>query len=148
MESENNSLSWRFKTILNFIGISQRQFSKEIGVTETYISKLLNRSDRNISKNLAFSIENKFGINADWILNGQGEMVKTYSKCPQLTSTQKLLMLEVESLSLKQREAVLAFVRMLKKIESENKSAHEAEKMEEYSKFLEWQNEQKNKNKK
>lgn len=141
-------LAERLTEVLKYTKLSQGAFADAIEVNRSYISRLLTNRDKGISKSLAFVIEEKFGIDSNWLLTGSGSMIKTYSKSPYLNEVQRIFIGEFESLDLKQKEAALVFVRMLKRIESENKSAHEAEKMEEYSKFLEWQNEQKNKNKK
>lgn len=141
-------LAERLTEVLKYTKLSQGAFADAIEVNRSYISRLLTNRDKGISKSLAFVIEEKFGIDSNWLLTGSGSMIKTYSKSPYLNEVQRIFIGEFESLDLKQKEAALIFVRMLKRIESENKSAHEAEKMEEYSKFLEWQNEQKNKNKK
>ena len=133
----------RLRQALEYLGYKNKDFASALGLSHVYVSRLLTQSDRKMSPQLAENIENKFGISADWLLTGRGKMLCTFSKSADLNEVQRVLIAEFESLDLKQKEAALAFVRMLKRIEKENKLAHEAEKMEEYSKFLEWQNQQK-----
>lgn len=60
----------RFKEILKENNLKQKQFAKDIGVTESYVSKLLKNPEINISQSLANLIEERYGYNSEWVQNG------------------------------------------------------------------------------
>ena len=89
-------LSERFNEVLKYTGLSQVDFAKEIGVHRSYISRILSETNRGISNSLAFVIEEKFGVDSNWLLTGKGEMIKMYSKSPELNEIQQEFMEAVE----------------------------------------------------
>lgn len=66
----NLNLSDRIKIILKENHLKQKELAKELGVTESYISALLKGRNTNISQALATLIEEKYGYNSEWVLNG------------------------------------------------------------------------------
>ena len=82
----------RIKIILQENHIKQKDFAKSIGVTESYISAILNKRNKNISLPLAELIEEKYGINSEWLLHGTGNKIKQFSKNNSLTYFQKKLL--------------------------------------------------------
>lgn len=64
------NLSDRIKIILKENHLKQKELAKELGVTESYISALLKGRNTNISQALATLIEEKYGYNSEWVLNG------------------------------------------------------------------------------
>ena len=64
------SLSERIRMILKENHLKQKELARELGVTESYISAILNRRNTNVSQALATLIEEKYGYNSQWILNG------------------------------------------------------------------------------
>ena len=58
----------RLKLILQENHLKQKQLAAELGITESYISKLLKDPDIRLSQSLAALIEEKYGYRADWIL--------------------------------------------------------------------------------
>lgn len=60
----------RFAYMISELNFTNRRFSKEIGVTESYISNIKRGKTNNVSKRLADFIESKYGYRSDWILNG------------------------------------------------------------------------------
>ena len=60
--------------------LKQKQFASVIGVTESYISKLLKDPNIRLSQSLAVLIEEKYGYNAEWVLNGTGPKLKQIRK--------------------------------------------------------------------
>lgn len=64
------NFSERFTHMISELNMTNRQFAKEIGVTESYISNIRRGHVHNISRRLADFIEDKYGYHARWILKG------------------------------------------------------------------------------
>ncbi|GHU75455.1 hypothetical protein FACS1894188_06370 [Clostridia bacterium] len=61
----------RIKVVRELRGVGQAKFAKELGVSQTHISKIENGND-NPSKTLIKLISLKYAINEDYLLNGEG----------------------------------------------------------------------------
>lgn len=59
-------------------GLTQQQFATELEVSTATIASVENGS-RDMPKNLMKSLVKKFGIDANWLLTGEGEMFSTSS---------------------------------------------------------------------
>ncbi len=112
------SLSKRIKMILKENNLRQNKFSAEIGVTESYISAIINGRNTKVSPTLANLIEEKYGYNSDWILYGTEPKLKSVGKNKNLSDLHKRTIFLIEQLSPKQIKAVLAFVNALDEIEN------------------------------
>ena len=108
----------RIKIILQENHIKQKDFAKSIGVTESYISAILNKRNKNISLPLAELIEEKYGINSEWLLHGTGNKIKQFSKNNSLTYFQKKIIEHIEKMDNNQIKSVLAFINSLQQIEN------------------------------
>lgn len=53
-------------------------FTSVIGVTKSYISKLLKDPDIRLSQSLAVLIEEKYGYNAEWVINETTPKLKQF----------------------------------------------------------------------
>lgn len=115
------NLSERIRLILKENHLKQKELAKEIGVTESYISALINCRNDNISQALATLIEEKYGYNSSWILDGIEPKMKMVGKNPTLSDIHKKAILQIEKLSPEQIKAVLAFVKSLEEIENDLK---------------------------
>nr|DAM91198.1 MAG TPA: helix-turn-helix domain protein [Caudoviricetes sp.] len=60
------------------IGIRQDVLSKELGVSQPYISQLIN-GKKEVGKKVANKLSEKFGISQYWLLTGEGEMLRDQS---------------------------------------------------------------------
>ncbi len=109
-------LSERLAIIIVGSGMKQKEFAASIGVTENYISLLLNNKKGCISNSLAKLIEEMYGFSADWILYGEGKMMVDYSKDNKLSPNQKKAIKIVETLSTAEVNAVLEFLSILEKL--------------------------------
>ena len=69
-----NNLSDRLQEIRRTFNITQRQFAKRVGVTSQLIS-MMETGKAQISHLTAKAIESEFGVNHEWIMTGQGEMM-------------------------------------------------------------------------
>lgn len=107
----------RIKLILQENKLKQKQLASEIGVTESYISKLLKEPDIKLSQSLASLIEEKFGYNANWILTGSEPKLKQISKNNSLSDIHKKAIMQIEKMNDDQIKAVIAFINSLEEIE-------------------------------
>lgn len=107
----------RFKTILSENNLKQRQFASEIGVSESYVSMLLKKPEINLSQSLATLIEEKYGYNSDWVLNGTEPKFKQMSKNKSLSPFHQKALAQLEKMDEQQIKAVLAFIEFLGQIE-------------------------------
>ena len=107
----------RIKLIIQENKLKQKQFAAELGVTESYISKLLKDPTIRLSQSLAVLIEEKYGYNAAWILNGNEPKFKQISKNKVLSELHQKALAQLEKMSNEQVKAVLAFINSLKKKE-------------------------------
>lgn len=107
------NLNERIGQILKENGLKQKDLAKELGVTESYISAIMNRRNTNISQALATLIEEKYGYSSQWVLNGTEPRLKVSGKNRTLSDIHQRAILQVERLNTDQIRAVLAFIRYL-----------------------------------
>lgn len=107
----------RLKLILQENKLKQKQLATELGVTESYISKLLKDPNIRLSQSLAILIEEKYGYHVDWVLNGQEPKLKQVSKNRGLSELQQKALTQLEKMNDNQVKAVLAFINSLNNIE-------------------------------
>lgn len=107
----------RIKQILKENGLKQKQFAATIGVTESYISKLLKNPDIRLSQSLASLIEEKYGYSAEWVLNGTDPKLKQVSKNKSLSEIHQKALSQLEKMNDEQVKAVLAFINSLDELE-------------------------------
>lgn len=107
----------RIKLILQENKLKQKQFAAEIGVTESYISKLLKDPNIRLSQSLANLIEEKYGYNVDWILNEKEPKLKQISKNKTLSEVHQKALYQLQKMNDEQIKAVLAFINSLNEIE-------------------------------
>ena len=77
-------------------GLTQQQFASELEVSTATIASVENGS-RDMPKNLMKSLVKKFGIDANWLLTGEGEMFST-SSAGALVSTEVMRQDEVANI--------------------------------------------------
>ena len=107
----------RIRQILKEKKLKQKQFASVIGVTESYISKLLKDPDIRLSQSLAVLIEEKYGYNAEWVLNGIEPKLKQVSKDKSLSEIHQKALTQLEKMNDEQVKAVLAFINSLDELE-------------------------------
>lgn len=107
----------RIRLILNENKLKQKQFASVIGVTESYISKLLKDPNIRLSQSLAVLIEEKYGYNAEWILNGTEPKLKQISKDKSLSEIHQKALAQLEKMNDEQVKAILAFINSLDELE-------------------------------
>lgn len=117
----------RIKLMLQENKLSQKQFSTEIGVSESYIYKLLKDPSIHLSQSIAFLIEEKYGYNADWVLSGTEPMRKPAGGNRALSALHQQAIAKLERLNDGQVKAVLAFINALDEVEKCFSTAAEPE---------------------
>lgn len=119
----------RIRQILKENKLKQKEFASVIGVTESYISKLLKDTDIRLSQSLAVLIEEKYGYNAEWVLNGTEPKLKQVSKDKSLSEIHQKALAQLEKMNDEQVKAVLAFINSLDELEKSLQPApHNSEK--------------------
>lgn len=119
----------RIRQILKENKLKQKEFASVIGVTESYISKLLKDPDIRLSQSLAVLIEEKYGYNAEWVLNGSEPKLKQVSKDKSLSEIHQKALAQLEKMNDEQVKAVLAFINSLDELEKSLQSTpHNSEK--------------------
>ena len=119
----------RIRQILKENKSKQKEFASVIGVTESYISKLLKDPDIRLSQSLAVLIEEKYGYNAEWVLNGTEPKLKQVSKDKSLSEIHQKALAQLEKMNDEQVKAVLAFINSLDELEkSLQPTPHNSEK--------------------
>ncbi len=119
----------RIRQILKENKLKQKEFASVIGVTESYISKLLKDPDIRLSQSLAVLIEEKYGYNAEWVLNGTEPKLKQVSKDKSLSEIHQKALAQLEKMNDEQVKAVLAFINSLDELEkSLQPTSHNSEK--------------------
>lgn len=68
-----NNLNERIKILRKTLNISQRDFGKKIGISDTAVSKL-ESGERNPSEQTLKSICREYNVNYVWLTEGLGEM--------------------------------------------------------------------------
>lgn len=112
----------RLQLILDERHLKQKDLASTIKVTESYVSNMLKGKRSNISESLAMLIEQTYGYSAQWILTGEGDRYSTQANIPELSSTKKRVIAEIEKMSEAELDAVKVFINSL----SEYKKAFNA----------------------
>lgn len=74
----------QIKLLRKHLGLTLEEFGKRLGVTRAAISNIEN-GNRNVTEQMIVSICREFGVNEDWLRNGDGEMFE------QLTDKERLM---------------------------------------------------------
>jgi len=107
----------RLKIILKENNLKQKDLASVIGVTESYISAIINGRNNNISQHLANLIEEKYGYGAQWILTGEGSKIKQVGKNPSFSNLHKKAIMQIDEMNEQQIRAVLVFLDSLEELE-------------------------------
>ena len=107
----------RIRLILQENKLKQKQLACELGITESYVSKLLREPNIRLSQSLGALIEEKYGYRTDWVLNGEEPKRKQISRNKGLSELHQKALVRLEKLNDEQVKAVLAFINSLDEIE-------------------------------
>lgn len=61
----------RFKEVRKALGLTQSEFGKSLGISNTAISKI-EKGENNVSESNIISICREFGVNEEWLRTGVG----------------------------------------------------------------------------
>ena len=111
----NMALSDRIRTIIKECGLTQKEFAKNINVTDSYISKVL-RNESGMSNSTALLIEQLYNYSKSWILTGIEPKVVT-GPGRNLSILQKKIIMDIEQMKENELKVLFAFIESLKKIE-------------------------------
>ena len=112
------SLKDRIKQIMKENDLKQKEFAESIGVSESYISAIVNERNRDLSKPLAMLIEEKYGYATEWTLNGTSPKMNQFSKNKAFSDVHHKALRRLEKMDDSHAKAVLAFIQSLEEVES------------------------------
>lgn len=116
----------RIKQILQENKLKQKELAAQLGVTESYISKLLKDPEIRLSRSLAALIEEKYDYSMEWVLYGAEPKLKQVSKNKALSELHQKALAQLEKMNDSQIKAVLAFIYSLEEIEKNFTDSHKA----------------------
>lgn len=70
-----DNLNTRLNDVIRRLGLTQKKLADEIGTSQSAISAIA-QGARPMTEGFACRIENAYGVNAYWLLTGEGEMLK------------------------------------------------------------------------
>lgn len=71
------TLNEKIREIINFYKLSDRQFAIKIGVTQSVIGSMFQKGTEPSAKVIRLTLTAFPELSADWLLRGEGEMLKT-----------------------------------------------------------------------
>lgn len=74
----------RIKAVRNAVGKTQEDFAEKIGIGKSSVS-LLESGRNNPSEQTIRAICKEFGVNENWLRNGEGEMFRTLNREDELS---------------------------------------------------------------
>lgn len=80
-----DNLNERLKLLRKELKLSQEDFGKRVGVSNTAISKL-EKAERNVTDQMILSVCREFNVNEEWLRTGAGEMFILLDKEDELTA--------------------------------------------------------------
>ena len=63
----------RFQLLLDLTDKTQTEIARDLNIHSSYVSKILNGTQKSISRKLALSIAEQYGCDYDWIMSGVGD---------------------------------------------------------------------------
>lgn len=80
-----DNLNTRLNDVIRRLGLTQKKLADEIGTSQSAISAIA-QGARPMTEGFACRIENAYGVNAHWLLTGEGEMLKGKQEMPLFSS--------------------------------------------------------------
>lgn len=93
-----NEIGARLLDLLESLGLSQSQFALRLGVNQANLNQIIN-GKRPFGKNMQRRVISEFGVSLDWLLTGEGEMLKGSGGAPELGN-------EVENITPQEQAAI------------------------------------------
>ena len=120
----------RIKQVRTSLNLTQKDFAKKLGVTDTYVS-LLESGNKEIGKQTKSLLINVFKVNQDWLETGNGEMFDPKPANPIDALSEISLLVElsrrsIDKLDVKTKETITTFITDLAAKLSEKDGKQEA----------------------
>ncbi|CEK35725.1 Helix-turn-helix domain protein [[Clostridium] sordellii] len=74
----------RLQILRECLGFNQTKFAEILKVSNATVSRI-EKNERPLTERLANQISKEFGVNEDWLLNGEGEMFRFTSEDEKIT---------------------------------------------------------------
>jgi transcriptional regulator with XRE-family HTH domain len=100
-DSQNIYIGKKLKNFFHDLGYTQQYIAVQLGVSQSFVNRLLN--GKPFGKQLAKKWGDAFGIQPNWLLTGEGEMLKNQ---PKNNHSMIVLMEKMEKLTEKMEEIV------------------------------------------
>lgn len=71
--------------LLGALGLSQNQFAQKLGVSQANFNQIIN-GKRPFGKNMQRRVISEFGVSSDWLLTGEGPMLRDMQEVSILTT--------------------------------------------------------------
>lgn len=72
----NTTIHERLRMVLKHVDISQVAFAESLGIGQPHMSTILSdKHQRKPSKRVLRSISEKYGVNYDWLVSGEGDVI-------------------------------------------------------------------------
>lgn len=71
-----NSINQRIREFINSLGVNDNQFAKSIGITQSVIASMFSRNTEPSSKVIVSILNAYANLSAEWLMRGEGEMIK------------------------------------------------------------------------
>lgn len=85
-----SSICSRIKAVRKALGISQRNFCNGIFLSHSFYAKI-ESGTRNPNERIYELISNRYNINKDWLITGEGEMFSAPPPDPELDQLMKII---------------------------------------------------------
>lgn len=73
----------RVKEVRKAVNLTQSEFGKRIGISNTAVSKI-EKGENNVSEQNIIAMHREFNVNEDWLKTGEGEMFLKLSRKDEL----------------------------------------------------------------
>lgn len=114
------SINDRIKAIRTALKKTQIEFAKAIGLTQSTLSSI-EKGDTIVSERNIILVCKEFGVNEEWLRNGNGEMFQSKGNLVELLNINinkldemdRKIIIEYIKLNPKQREVIKGFIKSL-----------------------------------
>lgn len=80
----------RLLTLMQYLGLNQREFCESIGISQSRLSEVMNRRAQSFSADVIVKIIVTHNVNANWFLTGEGEMFNPLTTLTGKTTTERI----------------------------------------------------------
>jgi len=117
----DNVINKRIKEIRKALGLTQIQFANKLGIKQSSLSDIENCKTETVDERNIRLICSEFGVNEEWLRNGEGEMFRNESdllellgrKLDSLDELDKKIILEYLKLNANQRKVIKEYIKRL-----------------------------------